>query len=81
MKKPDFRLPVTVSLHHHVLLPWAELRRTLAVAPQVITLDFHTDTLSALSRGITAEPGSWQNDDILRETVMQLHHDEHIDWA
>ena len=81
MKKPDFRLPVTVSLHHHALLPWAELRRTLAVAPQVITLDFHTDTLSALSRGITAESGSWQNDDILRETVMQLHHDEHFDWA
>ena len=81
MKNPVFRDFNTVSLHHHVLLPWAELRRTLSAAPQVITLDFHTDTLSAADRGIPAEPGAWQDPETLQNAVETLHHDEHFDWA
>ena len=81
MKMPDFRLPVTVLLHHHVLLPWAELRRFLPEPPQVITLDFHTDTLSAVPRGVAADPGAWQDETLLRDAVARLHHDEHFDWA
>ncbi len=81
MKSTVFRDSCTVELHHHVLLPWAELRRTLPEAPQVITLDFHTDTLSAVSRGITAEPEAWQNPETLQNAVESLHHDEHFDWA
>lgn len=81
MKTTVFREPCIVSLHHHVLLPWAELRRALAAAPQVITLDFHTDTLSAVPRGITAKTGAWQDAETVQDAVEQLHHDEHFDWA
>lgn len=34
-----------VTSHHFVLAPWAEIRRTLANAPTLITLDHHTDTM------------------------------------
>lgn len=81
MKNTVFREPCIVSLHHHVLLPWAELRRILPVAPQVITLDFHTDTLSSVPRGIAAKPGDWQSPEALQNAVDSLHHDEHFDWA
>ena len=82
MKNTVFREPCIVDLHHHVLLPWADLRRTLPMAPRVITLDFHTDTLSAVfSRGVAAEPGDWQDAETVQNAVDQLHHDEHFDWA
>ncbi|MEI3003883.1 MAG: hypothetical protein V8T87_04585 [Victivallales bacterium] len=34
-----------VEEHHHVLLPWASEREQLGIAPHVLTLDHHTDTL------------------------------------
>ena len=33
-----------VESHHHVLLPWRALRNEADVAPNLITLDHHTDT-------------------------------------
>ena len=33
-----------VEDHHHVLLPWAELRRASSQAFSTLTLDHHTDT-------------------------------------
>ena len=81
MENPFFTDPVTVSLHHHVLLPWAELRRLLPTPPQVISLDFHTDTLSAARRGLAIPAGAWQDAGLLRDAVQTLHHDEHFNWA
>lgn len=81
MKSPFFPAPVTVMLHHHVLEMWAELRRSLPEPPRVISLDFHTDTLSANRRNIAISPGAWQNPGDLQQALLQLHHDEHFDWA
>jgi hypothetical protein len=36
-----------VTAHHFVLGSWAEIRRTQATAPALITLDHHTDTMPA----------------------------------
>jgi hypothetical protein len=36
-----------VEAHHFALFPWAEIRRNLRVAPTLITLDHHTDTMDA----------------------------------
>jgi hypothetical protein len=33
--------------HHYALHPWAEFRKRLAVAPRLLTLDYHTDTKQA----------------------------------
>ena len=65
---------VTVSLHHQVLEAWEEFHKSCTVAPQVLSLDFHTDTLDCRRRNISL-PGS------AAEAVKVLHHDEHFDWA
>ena len=71
-----------VSLHHEVLIPWAELRSRLAAPPPVLSLDFHTDTLACTARGIPA-PGPMDGlaPESVRNAVRILHHDEHFDWA
>ena len=75
-------IPVTVALHHEVLYPWSALRRTLEAPPRVLSLDFHTDTLSCLRRGLPApEPGAWRDDAAVAQAVRTLRHDEHFDWA
>lgn len=70
------------DLHHQVIRAWSDLRGELAYAPKVLSFDFHTDTLSALRRGI-ASPG--ERDHLFPEKVHNaveiLHHDEHFDWA
>ena len=65
---------VTVSLHHEVLEAWEKFRKECAVAPQVLSLDFHTDTLNCQRRNIPL-PGD------AATAVKVLHHDEHFDWA
>ena len=65
---------VTVSLHHQVLEAWEEFRKSCTVAPQVLSLDFHTDTLDCRRRNIPLP-------DSAAEAVKLLHHDEHFDWA
>ncbi|WP_322082897.1 UPF0489 family protein [Burkholderia sp. BCC1972] len=39
-----------VTSHHHVLQSWAEIRRSLAAAPVLLTLDHHTDTFEPFYR-------------------------------
>ena len=71
-----------VSLHHEVLRPWADLCARLPAPPCVLSLDFHTDTLSAADRGLPLpEPGAFRRPDSVRTALKTLHHDEHFDWA
>ena len=72
----------TVALHHEALTHWAAYRRTCADAPELLTLDFHTDVLSCLRRGVPAPPhGVWRDEAAVAAAVKQLRHDEQIDWA
>ena len=71
-----------VDLHHHVLRPWCMKRRELPFAPRVLSFDFHTDTLSALSRGVTPpQNGAYSSMQCVEDALQTLHHDEHFDWA
>lgn len=71
-----------VSLHHEVLIPWADLCSQLPVPPCVLSLDFHTDTLSAADRGLPSpEPGEFRRRGQVSSALKTLHHDEHFDWA
>lgn len=73
---------VSVPLHHQVLIPWSELCARLAAPPCVLSLDFHTDTLSAADRGLPSpEPGGFRCPETISSAVKTLHHDEHFDWA
>ena len=73
---------VPVSLHHQVLIPWADLASQLPEPPRVLSLDFHTDTLSAADRGLPMpEPGCFRRPEAVRSALKTLHHDEHFDWA
>ena len=72
----------TAAQHHEVLPAWAEYRRQLDQAPEVLALDFHTDVLCAARRGVALPPpDAWQNETAVALAVSQLHHDEHFDWA
>ena len=71
-----------VDLHHRVLLPWCALRRTLDFAPRVLSFDFHTDTLSGISRGLPPpQAGDYTDIQKVECAIRELHHDEHFDWA
>ncbi|MBO5762477.1 MAG: UPF0489 family protein [Lentisphaeria bacterium] len=77
-----------VEDHHHVLLPWAELRRRSGQAFTTLTLDHHTDTLPAFTHyaEVHAEPGAFFPADFnkeaeIRQRLSLLRHDEHIDFA
>ena len=71
-----------VALHHEVLNVWAQYRRERSCAPEVLSLDFHTDVLCALRRGIPeVSPEVWQDSAAVARAVELLHHDEHFDWA
>lgn len=39
-----------VESHHHVLQPWANIRKSMATAPVLLTLDYHTDTDEPFNR-------------------------------
>ncbi len=75
--------PVSAAdLHHQVLPFWRAFREECAEAPAVVTLDFHTDTLSGLRRGLLAPPpDGWKEPELVADAVTRLHHDEHFDWA
>ena len=73
---------ISVSLHHQVLSPWAGLSARLAAPPCVLSLDFHTDTLTAADRGLPSpEPGGFRCPETVSSALKTLHHDEHFDWA
>lgn len=84
---------VIVEHHHHVLSHWAQYRRTLSKAPQLLTLDHHTDTSfpfrNFLNKNFPPEQHSEQrqqllakidfkNDLSVSQAVALLSHDEHV---
>ena len=72
----------TVALHHEALTHWAAYRRTRADAPELLTLDFHTDVLNGSRRGVPApDPEVWRDPEAVAAAVKTLRHDEQIDWA
>ena len=70
-----------VEDHHHALLPWREIRRSLGVAPHVLTLDHHTDTLPAFTHYNEVNGGCHPIHVPVEEALKELRHDEHFDFA
>ena len=76
-----------VEDHHHILLPWTELRMQLETPPHILSLDHHTDTLPAFTH--YNETHESPHDKKLEcctlpsiESVLpDLRHDEHFDFA
>lgn len=57
-----------------MLEAWEECTLKKGAAPQVLSLDFHTDVLNFLRRNAAYPVDA-------KEAVKVLHHDEHFDWA
>lgn len=70
-----------VEDHHHVLIPWMQERQVLSVAPYVITLDHHTDVLTAFHHydEVNSQPHAISVDP--ESAIADLRHDEHFDFA
>ena len=74
---------ITVEHHHEVLPYWAELRRTLPLAPRLLTLDHHTDTSRPFRRHLRRKAkaqGQRLSDEvelqISKELVTQLNYSD-----
>ena len=68
-----------VEQHHEVLPFWAA-----SPAMEVVSLDFHTDTLPAFLRFIQkggTPPEFSANPEKVVENLKYLRHDEHFDYA
>ena len=86
-----------VDDHHKALAAWALLRRDRASAPNLISLDFHTDTMSAFRKFAFSKPIpdetveairaaelaalDWRSDSSVDRAIRNLAHDEHIQAA
>jgi hypothetical protein len=57
-----------------VIGAWAESCRAAGEALPVLSLDFHTDVLNCVSRGVESPVD-------VERAVEILHHDEHFDWS
>lgn len=70
-----------VEDHHHVLIPWMQERQKLAAPPHVITLDHHTDVLTAFHHydEVNSQPHAVAVDP--ESAIADLRHDEHFDFA
>ena len=74
--------PVHIVENHHEVLPfWSALRRRLGLAPVVLTLDFHTDTLPAFDHCRQHGRPHPPVGAALTEVLPLLRHDEHLDYA
>jgi len=73
--------------HHHSVIPWALERVKLSVAPHVLTLDHHTDTLPAFTHYNETHPVPHEiktdrsDRHALEQALGDLRHDEHFDFA
>lgn len=65
-----------VDDHHKALAAWAEERRRLGAAPNLITIDHHTDTIEAFHNHAS---GLWP-DDIVNEEAVRDSLSSKIDW-
>lgn len=78
-----------VASHHEALAEWAQYRRTLDFAPELLTFDHHTDTLAAFGRAAPDERErlrlierfDFRSDSAVAEAIALLRHDEQIDLA
>ena len=71
-------IPFCIVEQHHQVLPfWKEIAEQCHL-DFILTLDHHTDVLPAFSR-IQSKPAITL--DCAEQAVLQLRHDEHIDWA
>ena len=76
-----------VEDHHHALLPWAYERDRLGIAPHVLTLDHHTDTLPAFTHYDETHEKPHEKQianhgaEALENALKDLRHDEHFDFA
>ena len=60
-----------VEHHHHVLLPWSLIRNQQQSAPNLITLDHHTDTCPAFRNYSFHAAGMGGDSDSIREALLQ----------
>lgn len=82
--------------HNEVLEAWAKHRKTVLDAPNLITFDHHTDVLEAFcnssydhdrnKENVTKKNKflrllNYNNDDSIKEAIMNLRNDEQIDAA
>ena len=76
-----------VEDHHHALHPWAHERDRLGIAPHVLTLDHHTDTLPAFTHYDETHEKKHEKqiaahtDEAIENASKDLRHDEHFDFA
>ncbi|MBR2440312.1 MAG: UPF0489 family protein [Lentisphaeria bacterium] len=71
-------IPFCIVEEHHQVLPfWTETAGN-GTLDFILTLDHHTDVLPAFSRLETKPEIDRMNPE---KAVLQLRHDEHIDWA
>lgn len=74
-----------VEDHHHALAPWALMRRKLDRAPNLITIDHHTDTNEAFLGYAHLETMNDQGDawTLATELVKQIdfRDDQSLEWA
>lgn len=71
-------IPLFVVEQHHQVLPFWDRISRVTPLDFILTLDHHTDVLSAFSR--MEEKPEIDRDSVF-EAVDALRHDEHIDWA
>ena len=76
-------IQVSVSdYHHEVLELWSKIKRDMPDTPlSSVTLDHHTDVVAAYRLNETVPSGGWKSEEIVKDAVSRLKHDEHIDWA
>lgn len=74
---------VSVSdFHHEVIELWSMVKRSMPDTElAAITLDHHTDVVQAFRGTKEVCHGAWQHPELVRQTIAELRHDEHIDWA
>ena len=77
------QIPVSVSdFHHEVLELWSMVKRSMPEEHiSVVTLDHHTDVVSAFRGKESVPSGAWKSAEAVKNAISCLKHDEHIDWA
>lgn len=70
-----------VENHHETLRPFTLEREGCKLAPTLLTLDHHTDTLDAFThyRETSGDMSFFEDD--TEKALTKLRHDEHIDYA
>ena len=71
-----------VEEHHHVLQPWFLEYHTHQYPLDILTLDHHTDVLTAFAHyQKNSNDLLSKNFETITKAITQLRHDEHLDYA